>query len=71
MKLAEIKRKVKEGRYVYTLHAEIERKADDLTFHQIEQALLTSEVLEQYPDAGRGKFVDPWTRRKGHEKEKV
>ena len=96
-----------EGSYVYTLHAEVERKADDLTFHQIEQALLIGEILEQYPDTGRGesclilgfsddipihivcgwwgnkvaiitgyvpkppKFVDPWTRSKRHEKEKM
>jgi hypothetical protein len=40
MKQAEIKRKVRRGDYMYPLHAEIERKADDLTFGQIEKALL-------------------------------
>ncbi|WP_431191222.1 DUF4258 domain-containing protein [Leptolyngbya subtilissima] len=35
-------------------HADIERKADDLTLMQVEEALLNGEVLEQYPDTGRG-----------------
>lgn len=46
--------KVKNGEYVYTLHAEIERKADDLTFYQIENALLDGEVLDAHPDLGLG-----------------
>jgi len=50
----EIKDKIKNNQYVYTLHAEIERKADDLTFYQVEEAILTGEVLENYPDTGRG-----------------
>jgi hypothetical protein len=54
MKQTEIKRKVRRGDYVYTLHAEIERKADDLTFDQIEKAILKGKILEQYPDSGRG-----------------
>jgi hypothetical protein len=107
MKQSEIVKKIKCGDYVYTLHAEIERKADDLTFAQIEKALLNGKVLEQYLDHGRGesclilgfsedipihvvcgwrgdkisiitvyvpkppKFIDPWTRSKVHEKEKM
>lgn len=54
MNIVEIKRKVRRGDYVFTLHAEIERKADDLTFGQIERALLSGKILEQYPDSGRG-----------------
>jgi hypothetical protein len=54
MNVAEIKRKVRQGDYVYTLHAEIERKVDDLTFGQIERALMKGKVLERYPDSGRG-----------------
>ena len=52
--LQEIQRKVRNDQYDYTLHAEIERKADGLTFHQIETAILEGEILEQYPDDGRG-----------------
>ena len=54
MTLKEIKEKVRKDEYGYTLHAEIERKADSLTFHQIEVAILDGEILEQYPDDGRG-----------------
>lgn len=54
MNLDEIKTKVKNNGYVYTLHAEVERKADDLTFYQIEDAIIAGEVLEEYSDTGRG-----------------
>ena len=54
MDIAEITSKVRADQYVYTLHAEIERRADELTFAQIESALLNGEILEQYPDTGRG-----------------
>jgi len=50
----EVKARVRAGRYVYSQHAEIERRAEGLTFAQIEEALLDGEVLEQYPNTGRG-----------------
>src|SRR4030042_1498509 len=55
MIIDEIKEKVSKNEYYYTLHSEIERKADDLTFYQIEEAILAGDILEQYPDDGRGK----------------
>ncbi len=54
MLIEEIRLKVKSNQYVYTLHAEIERKADDLTFYQIEEAVINGIILEQYTDTGRG-----------------
>jgi hypothetical protein len=54
MDIEDIKARVRHNQYVYTVHAEIERKADELTFAQIEEALLNGEILEQYPDTGRG-----------------
>jgi len=54
MEIKIVKEKIKDNEYVYSLHAEIERKADQLTFHQIEKALLNGEILEDYPDTGRG-----------------
>ena len=54
MDIEEIKAKVRANRYVYTHHAEIERRADELTFAQVEVSLLNGEILEQYPDTGRG-----------------
>jgi hypothetical protein len=52
MDIDEIKTKVKNNEYIYTLHAETERKSDNLAFYQIEEAIITGEILEQYPDTG-------------------
>jgi len=49
-----IKQLVREDRYLYSVHAEIERKTDELTFMQIEEALLNGKILEEYSDTGRG-----------------
>ena len=54
MDINEIKNKISKSDYTFTHHAEVERKADDLAFYQIEEALLDGEILENYPDAGRG-----------------
>jgi hypothetical protein len=54
MDIEEIKTKVRANEYIYSHHADLERKADDLTLAQVEDALLTGEILEQYPDTGRG-----------------
>jgi len=54
MDIEEIKAKIKTNQYVYTHHAEIERRVDELKFSEIEEALLNGEILEQYPDTGRG-----------------
>jgi len=54
MDIDEIKTKMKNNEYIYTLHAETERKSDDLTFYQIEESVINGEILEQYPDTGRG-----------------
>lgn len=54
MSIEKIKTNVRANLYVYTLHAEIERKTEGLTYAQIEEALLNGEILEQYPDTGRG-----------------
>ena len=45
MDIEEIKAKVRTNQYVYTHHAEIERRADELTFAQIEEALLNGEIF--------------------------
>ncbi|MBD2106000.1 DUF4258 domain-containing protein [Nodosilinea sp. FACHB-13] len=54
MDIESIQKKIRAEEYVYTSHADIERKADDLTLMQVEEALLNGEFLEQYPDTGRG-----------------
>jgi hypothetical protein len=54
MNIETIQERVQNDQYLYSLHAEIERKADGLTFAQVETALLSGEILEHYPDTGRG-----------------
>jgi hypothetical protein len=54
MDVEDIKAKVRANQYVYTQHAELEVRADNLTFAEVEEALLSGQVLEQYPDTGRG-----------------
>jgi hypothetical protein len=54
MDIGEIKSKVRANEYVYTHHADVDRRLDNLTFSQIEEALLNGKILEQYPDTGRG-----------------
>lgn len=50
----QIKRRVRDNQYLYSQHDDIERKADGLTFAQIEEALLNCAIIEQHPDTGRG-----------------
>jgi hypothetical protein len=54
MDIEEIWAKVRSNAYGYTQHAELERAADNLTFSEIEAALLGGAMLEHYPDTGRG-----------------
>ncbi|NMF84756.1 DUF4258 domain-containing protein [Nodosilinea sp. P-1105] len=54
MDIEQIQAKVKVDEYVYTSHADVERKADDLTLRQVEVALLNGQILEHYADTGRG-----------------
>jgi len=54
MNIEEIKSRVSANQYFYTHHADIERVTDELNFAQIEEALLNGEILEEYPDSGRG-----------------
>ena len=54
MDIEEINAKVRANQYMYTQHAEIECRADELTFGQVEEALLSGKILEHYPDTGRG-----------------
>ncbi len=54
MNIEDIQTRVRRNQYMYTFHAEIERRADELTFAQVEEALLNGEILEAYLDTGRG-----------------
>jgi hypothetical protein len=54
MTIEEIQDAVRRWQYVYSAHADLKRKARDLTVAQVRAALLDSEILEKYPDTGRG-----------------
>lgn len=45
MDISIIKSSIKLNKYEYSMHADIERKADDLTLEQVEQALLRGRIL--------------------------
>jgi hypothetical protein len=54
VELEEVKEKVRRRQYVYSNHGDDERQDENLTLAQVEQTLLGGEILEQYPDTGRG-----------------
>ncbi|MFH0926540.1 MAG: DUF4258 domain-containing protein [bacterium] len=54
MDAEEIKDKVSNNQYSYSYHADIERRIDELTIGQIEEAILNGKITEQYSDDGRG-----------------
>lgn len=40
--------------YRYSRHGDKERQNDGLSLLEVEEALLSGRILEQYPDTGRG-----------------
>lgn len=54
MDIETIWNKINAGNYVYSLHADRERKHEELTWRDIITALLSGQILEDYPDTGRG-----------------
>ena len=49
-----IRNKVGNGQYYFSRHGDQERQNDNLTVAEVETALLTGAVIEQYEDTGRG-----------------
>jgi hypothetical protein len=54
MELSKIKEKIKANEYIFSQHAENERRNDHLEISDVESAILNGEILENYPDTGRG-----------------
>lgn len=46
---------VRKGEYYFSKHGDGERQNDNLTVTEVEEALLTGKIIEQYEDTGRGK----------------
>jgi hypothetical protein len=55
LNVEDIKAKVRAGKFRFSQHADMAAEANDLDVAQVVEAILRSEVLEQYPDTGRGK----------------
>ena len=46
--------RVRAQHYRYSRHGDRERQNDGLTLLEVEQAMLSGRILEQYPNTGRG-----------------
>lgn len=49
-----ILKQVKANDYEYSSHADKERQSDKISVMEIEKALMTGQILEEYPDDQRG-----------------
>jgi len=49
-----VRRKVESGEYDLSSHAHRERQEEQITVAEIEQALLTGDIIEKYPKDERG-----------------
>ncbi|OGL41007.1 MAG: hypothetical protein A3C43_04945 [Candidatus Schekmanbacteria bacterium RIFCSPHIGHO2_02_FULL_38_11] len=50
-----IQKSVRNSEYYFSKHGDQERQNDNLTIEEVEEALLSGKILEQYKDTGRGK----------------
>lgn len=53
-KTEKIQRLVARGRYEFSMHAEKERRADQITMAELEEAFKDCELIEDYPEDPRG-----------------
>ena len=51
---ASIRSLARAGRYTLTIHAERERQADKITAAELETALQSCDLIEDYPEDARG-----------------
>lgn len=54
MQIDEIRKLVRAGRHEVSLHAQRERLEDDLDISESETAILSGEIIEDYPNDPRG-----------------
>lgn len=52
--IAWIQDKVIKEEYYFSRHGDLERKNDNLTISEVEEALKNGRIIEQYDDTGRG-----------------
>jgi hypothetical protein len=54
--LNQMRERVRALQYVMTLHAEEEMDGDDLSIFDVEQAILTGQIIERQKDAETGEW---------------
>lgn len=54
MEIDWLQQQIKSGKYLWTFHADQERRNDGLEILAVENAILTGRILEQYPNDPRG-----------------
>ncbi|MBM4124428.1 MAG: DUF4258 domain-containing protein [Nitrospira sp.] len=54
MQIDDIHKLVRAGRYEVSFHAQQERLEDDLDISEVETAILSGKIIENYPDDPRG-----------------
>ena len=54
--LTQLRERVRALQYVMTLHAEEEMDGDDLSIFDVEQAILTGQIIERQKDAETGEW---------------
>lgn len=54
LELAWIQERVRKNEYLYTFHADEERRNEGLSIAEVEEALLNGRILEDYPNDPRG-----------------
>ena len=57
MTLEEIRLKVRVGEYDLSEHAHNERQAEHITIEEIEETIISGEIIEVYPKDQRGESV--------------
>lgn len=45
---------VRKNKYYFSKHGDQERQNDNLLISEVEEALLSGRIIEQYPNTGRG-----------------
>ncbi len=48
LKISWIKQRIEKEEYIWTLHADQERRSDNLEIQEVEKAIIGGEVLEEY-----------------------
>jgi hypothetical protein len=51
---SQLMKSVRSGNYYFSRHADRERQNDGFFVEEVEEAILTGKIIEQYPDTGRG-----------------